>query len=118
MIEMPPEPVSSLLKAIPVESRIDPDAPSEVVPVDIWTAPLDPFTPALAVWIERSPLDVWSLDPVVRVTLPPVINSEVPALRITSPPTAPVELPTRSTTAPPSPVSDVPVDRVMSPAAS
>jgi len=98
-------------KAAPELSLIKPVNPFEDVPVVMETSPLTPLVPAFGVVISISPLEVFSLNPLITVTLPPVSPSVVdvfPALMRISPPLPELPSPTVILMAPDRPLDAVP----------
>jgi hypothetical protein len=94
---------------------IDPEDPSEAVPVDKVIAPLTPASPEFGVCMAIEPLDVSVLAPLVSVIEPPVAARLDPASIETLPePADPA--PTANLIAPPVPLSALaPVEMDMPP---
>lgn len=82
MYTAPPPP----LTAVPVPIVIEPELPDDADPVLNTMLPLTPAVPALGVDSVIAPDDVDALEPVVRVTAPPVRIVAIPADIVNAPP--------------------------------
>jgi len=91
--------------AVPVPIDIEPDAPSDVVPVLNISSPLTPLPPAFNVRINILPLDLSVPYPDCNEIVPPVLDADIPAYTFINPPSpvvSPYESPAITSIVPPS----------------
>jgi hypothetical protein len=106
MVTLPAESATEL----PVERRIDPEAPMFASPVTMLTDPLFAFAVVFTLPILTGPLEDVSLDPPRMFKEPPSPALEEPPDSCISPPLAPLssDLPPCTSTDPPIPIAEEP----------